>query len=654
MSFHTEARLLSAIASAPTLAEQSRLVEELQALRAARTAQVKQANDIEWADTVVTETLSPVATHVFHTAATDWMQDVAPVASEGAHQEMMAEAAAWFQRTSSFVKSDEDEFAEQAIGMARRLSGKYGEEAPAAAQSFLDYAAFLHSREAASGLDQVQQTTAPDGVSTRPTQLPVEVFDNFAPPVNEFNQGVDEAQTSDHSQNLAEMVNGAGGKDLSAGGPGTAGGTVSPGGGKPSEHSTGNDLSGHYGPPSVLASREDADVAPFGSTSPALNYVASLDDFRAVFAAEAAAKDDEAVVDCKDCGSKFSGEGSRCADCAKKAPKPAKKAGYEVVSRWGRNPKAAASGLDQITQTTAPDGVTEKPTPLPGDVAFELTPAFQGEESTQGQAAPGAEHQSTAALEKEADMFGNSDEPHAVPGSQRDGYNEETNASPKKAERAEGEKDVPASLSRDFSNDNTHDFNVKSSKDYTKAFKFAQNWKEGDRLVSTGSAEFETGIFEGLTDDNRTAFLAAHVEQAAKYPVLGERIVTHAVLGAHLAKTAGTDTDLDTLSPTTYPDPQGRTPINGPGDTPPLAGGMDAAAPGGPAPYNGVEPLGSSVVPGVDQKPNTPKPGGEQPPVPQDHGVGPQATESGTGMGPQTLAFRKTCQANLLAETVEN
>lgn len=641
MSFHTEASLLRAIASAPTLAEQGRLVEELQVLRAAQAHKVQADRDVEWADTVIRETLTPVATHVFHTAATDWMDEIAPAPAGDAHQEMMAEAAAWFRRTSAFVKSDDEEFAEQAMGMARRLAGKYGEDAAAAARSFLDYVAFLHSREAASGLDQIQQTTAPDGVTNKPTTLPQDVFDNFAEPVAPENQGVDEAQSSYNAETVNNMI---------SGGP-------QGGGGIPSQHSTGNDYSHHYGPDAAAvksASLEADDVAPFGSTSPALSYVASLDDFRSIFAAEAAATndgdsdDDDSDDNCPNCGGpSIDGTTKGCPDCDARPSRNKTARRFEYVEgKWQR---LAASGLDQIQQTTAPDGVTDKPTPIPGEVMFPLEGEFTEEPNTGAPGAPESPAQehttSTTAVVKEADMFGNSDAPHAVPGSEREGYNQETNASPKVAEVEEGEKDVPASISRDFSNDNTHDFTVKSSADYQKAFKFAQKWKQGDRLVSMGSAEFETGIFDGLTEDNREDFLAAHAAQSAKYPVLAQRLVTYASLAHHLA---GTSSDLDTMAPSTYPDPSGNTPINGPGTKPPLAGGENPAAAGGPAPYNGVEPFGSSVVPGVDQKPNTPKPGQspmERPPH-QDTGHDPMS------MSDQVVAFRKRVQAALLAENL--
>jgi len=112
---------------------------------------------------------------------------------------------------------------------------------------------------------------------------------------------------------------------------------------------------------------------------------------------------------------------------------------------------------------------------------------------------------------------------------------------------------------------------------------------------------------------------------------------THQPVG----KSAATSTDLDTMAPYSSPQPNGQTPINGPGTVPPLAGQEDAAAAGGPAPYNGAQPFGSPVVP--TGAPAAPSAG-----VPTVNDVPGGPLDGNTS--PATLAFRRQVQANLLAD----
>lgn len=198
-------------------------------------------------------------------------------------------------------------------------------------------------------------------------------------------------------------------------------------------------------------------------------------------------------------------------------------------------------------------------------------------------------------------------------------------------------------------------------KDFVKGYRYAQRWTPGTALVTTGSAEFEAGLYAGITDNPamQSPWTEAHRRTAKAYrkPELMRRMALHrsftqkvAAQGrrvegnyvqAEVNKTAATSTDLDTMGPGSSPLPSGQTPINGPGEVPPLAGQTDAAAPGGPAPYNAAPPYGSPVVPS----------GGAP------HGV-PSAVDGTLGgpvdqaamqhLSPQTMAFRKTVQANLL------
>jgi hypothetical protein len=225
-----ESALLRAMASAKSLREQAVLAEELDKLRNSHTAAIQEEKDLSWADTVVRDTLTPVMSSTASTTASDWIDEVVPHTAANAHSEMMAEASVWYNRVSPEVKADREEFAEQAQGMARRLAGKFGEAAPSAQDAFLQYTSFLYQREAASGLDQVQEIRdAKDNPKTTP--LPKDVFDTFAEPLAPGNS---EGKPSTDNPLIQEILSDSG-----------------QGGGRPSEHDEGEDLSNHYGPPPV-------------------------------------------------------------------------------------------------------------------------------------------------------------------------------------------------------------------------------------------------------------------------------------------------------------------------------------------------------------------------------------------------------------------
>jgi hypothetical protein len=272
-----ESALLRAMASAKTLREQAVLAEELETLRTTRTAALQQEKDLDWADTVIRDTLSPVRSVVAHTTNSDWLDQVTPQNSSDAYSQMMAEASVWYNRVSPEVKSDREEFTIQAQGMARKLAGKFGEGSPQAARAFLDYAAFLLQREGASSLDQIEEIRdAKDNPKTTP--LPQDVFDTFADPLAPGNQP---GKPSTDNPLIQEI--------LSDGGEG---------GGRPSEHDEGENLSNHYGPPPVQSGNSSrqaskgADEDPFGylvSRSVALSYTGSLDDWRERLITEARA-----------------------------------------------------------------------------------------------------------------------------------------------------------------------------------------------------------------------------------------------------------------------------------------------------------------------------------------------------------------------------
>lgn len=279
----TESQLIQAIGSADSLAQQASLIAELDALKAAKARTASIDGDIDLASTIVQATLTPVAVHTMHTAATDWLDDVTMSVEadlKTATNAMAAEASLWFTRTSADVKADHEEFGEQARGMARRLAGKYGEQAPAAAQAFLDYAAFLHRREAASGLDQVQQTTAPDGVTQRSTQLPQDTFDTFQQPVDPMNEGVDEMQNSMNAPLLQEILSNPG----------------FPGAGVPEVPGGHSDTQQFNGP------QTDGTGNPVGQfTAEMIGHLATPDGNSTVCGAGGARTSNKGAVNCPDC-----------------------------------------------------------------------------------------------------------------------------------------------------------------------------------------------------------------------------------------------------------------------------------------------------------------------------------------------------------------
>jgi hypothetical protein len=202
-----KSELLNRLRTAKTHQEQVALLAQIDEFDARTAAAIREDRSIDWTRTIVEETLRPVRVHEMHTAATEWLEGVP--SSGDYHREILAKVASWYGRTSDEVKADAEEFAEQARGIARREASQYGENAQAAETAALEYLSFLRQREGASGLDQVEQTVAPDGVTVRPTELPAEPFDNFAPPVDPINEGVVGTESSERNPQWAEFEGGS-------------------------------------------------------------------------------------------------------------------------------------------------------------------------------------------------------------------------------------------------------------------------------------------------------------------------------------------------------------------------------------------------------------------------------------------------------------
>lgn len=469
--------IMQALASANSLGEQIALVAELDALNDAARKTASAERSLDWADTTVKQTLAPGRTLDRHTASSDWLAEADTDPGENHHHAVIAEAALWFQRLDSDVKADAGEFVEQARGIARRTAGKYGAQAEAAADAFLQYVAFLNREHlAASGLPQIQQRV--DSFENEaPTPLPEDVFDNFAPPIHPINQGVDGTQTNSLAPGAQEAMAENGG---------------SPAGGRPSEHDEGQDpvSQPQFLPPSAkqgshkhagalerakdMTARKGHNMAwtpvdgpddPWmgrcagcgasvgvttagitqGSTahnlgctnrshgmlaapSLAIGYTGmNMDDFLRAEAAREAGGDAPFVRKAERGGGDDDGTmpgGDLNLPNTDRDDEDARDDGPKGNKRRESVRKDAASGLDQVQQTVD-SFENPKPTSLPMDAMFPIVQPWPEEEASYdkggesqsggGTGRPSA-HNERAASRKTADMYGASDAPHAVPG----------------------------------------------------------------------------------------------------------------------------------------------------------------------------------------------------------------------------------------------
>lgn len=809
------AQILTDLAKASTLDEQRSLVAALEDLDRQAVTAAREDRDLDWADNVVRQTMSPVAVHEFHTAATEWFDEVDTSGSDY-HPQIIAAAAQWHQRVSPEVKADAEEYATQAFAKMRREASRFGTSANDAFASAWEYLSFLRRREGASGLPQIDQTVAPDGVTEQATPLPADVFDTFGPEIHPINQGVSGTEDSNRAPLIQENVGGAGAGEnlhseapvlthpadgptmalghlmnldefrreaarqggdpfartaadgdssqaddvhypgnfgssdqngsaamdrlveatgLSAeevrqrfpnpqeavkvidalgdskkaaarkcrnctngnhsgtnGTPGCTGGSCGctaancgknsgegSGTGNPEKtgsiHTTAifHEQYGEVSRPQLAAYRKHnispsdhddlvrhfgegahADITKWVKDQAAENN-GRVDTFRlgrqawndpygdfGHGASKKAAGDPDAWLDdlCPTCD----GSGRIDANASDARIHEIKRAtcpdcggsGQKTASR-----KEGASTLDQIQQTTAPDGVTQRPTPLPAEVAFPLI------DDTEMSSEQLVDSDPRAAVEKAAAM---------------DDHANTCRGCGENLSRATASKTPSGESLYTCSSCGTKNYLQRAaSKSFTpndamahpeffKGYGFARNWRTGSRLVRLGGAEFEAGLYAGISDnvEHQAAWVQAHRVQAAKQPEFAERIAVHDLFTSKVAAAkslrvqgsyvlASTETDLVTTSPGTSPSPVGDTPINGPGRPGPLAGYDDPAAAGGPAPYNGAEPLGRSVVPGsISPAPIV------APEV--SHGAPPNPLAS-----QQTVAFRRRVQASLVA-----
>ncbi|MFF7198335.1 hypothetical protein ACFZAM_32085 [Streptomyces sp. NPDC008079] len=613
----TREELLKAISAAPTLHEQARLIGHLDTLDQGERRQAALDAEVDLSRARIAEAMTPVASRTSRaTTASDWIVDL-PEAEPIDHNGLVAQAALWFGSVHPMVLADAGEFEEQVRGAARQATSSADGVAV-----FTNYAHFLRERTAASGLDQIQQTTAPDGVTQRPTPLDPTVFDNFAPPVADINTGVVGTETSDRAPAIQQAVNGGGNSTPEVPGGHQESGQMTGPGPEPSLGGGGSSA------PEEPGGHQDAGAEP-AQGDPTRRQAASglpmIQQTTDPHDAPAATLLPTDVAYPWTMGGSEDGIGGE--------------AHYDTGGEVPSQHQSTVAHRRTADQWTQPSPVIHPQIANSPATTPPRTPADAGSgaaDARDPQAAP---------------SFGDA---HAA-GGYTDSY---TGAAP-----AAHAQDVPVSIGGDNGQSQQHPAYASRKiatrdemrhPDFQRGYKYAAKWRPGVPLVRTGTPELEAGIYAGFTDrsGHRADWLSAHASLAQGAPELGHRILAHRQLthqvaaaqglptdGTYLQAEAATGVDLDAVAPGTSPSPNGDTPINGPGRPGPLAGGMDASAPGGPSPYNGAEPVGSPVVP---QTPTAPS--GTPQTVP-DSGM--TAAIPGS-INSATAAFRRRVQAGLL------
>lgn len=510
----TRDETIQALASTTDLNEQIKLVAELDALDHAERLTVQASRSIDWADTVVRETMAPGRTLDRHTASSDWIGD-ADTSGGDYHNAIIAEAAMWFSRLDADVKADAHEYSEQAKGIAARTAGKYGEDADGARATFLEYVAFLNKKVlAASGLPQIQQVVD-SFEKPSPTNLPADVFDNFAPPVHPINQPVDGAQTNSLGPGAEEA--------MGEGGPGE---------GRPSEHDEGQDpVSQPFNPPSSAKQGSLASVV--GQPTLAIGYAYNLNDY---LRAEAKREQDEAervrqaggaAPFVREAGSRSKDpdddegdsteEGDKLDFLDPKGAKHTAKDGEDGTGEDDDSPsdvfKEAASTLPQVQQTM---DAFERPgaQPLPQDVMFPIVQDWpeqiadygRNAETQMGGTGTPSRHEGT---HKQADMYGASDTPHEVPGGETPVSNSpattpaRSNSGNYNSGMAKGQADAAAGDAPDFMD------NSSATSDYVQGY--VQGYGTGPR--STNPQTVPSGMGGDNGQAQNAAEIAAHTEK---------------------------------------------------------------------------------------------------------------------------------------------
>lgn len=196
--------LRRAVAAAQTGAELAEAVAALDSHDQGVVATAAQNRELDLAGQHAARTLTPVPLFEHHTAATDWLA-TEDEPSGDYKTAMISEASVWYQNLDPAVRADRDEFSAQLAGRVQTVASTWGSYAPAARSEFLSVIGYLH-RTAGSGLPQIDQTVDANNQQSA-TPYPAEVFDNFAPPENDFNGGIEgENHDSQISSQQAPML----------------------------------------------------------------------------------------------------------------------------------------------------------------------------------------------------------------------------------------------------------------------------------------------------------------------------------------------------------------------------------------------------------------------------------------------------------------
>lgn len=735
MSTNQRDNLRAAIANARSFQDQVAAVTALDEYDRHQAAAHQAARDVDWADTTVQATLAPATAHERSTMETDWLGEYSADNSPQAHHAAMAEVAMWYGRTSPEVKADREEFGTQAEGFVRRVASAYGEQAEAIRAEALTYLGFLH-RQAASGLDQVQQTVD-SHENPKTTPLDPTVFDNFADEVHPINAGVVGTETSERNPLLQEIEQEGAGQGQSE---------------VPGGHSTGNEPTG----PSAPFGNTVADSGPLGFAqgSVAINHTMTLDDF---IKAEAASGLDQVqqVVDSQEnpkptplndevqfpwlIGPDAYGNGGDKKEkdvehSASRLPFVREangsqdrfdhpeydehyQRGYDQSGHYGEeygedHPNFEHDPYGVVDLTTADRGAASPTGWKHSEDAFEdgWLDRAAGRPHGTFKNTRGAHNEpgyKESALKRQADMFGNSTDPHQVAGpgvantpdttpnasaGYQDGVEDalsgkaptvadaSSSVPPNVADYSKGygdgaqerkehsspAKDFPVSVGGDNGQADTSSAAMSGSSssatasrvsdrfvkaasrengDFTKAYAFASKWAPGKPLVTLGSAQFEAGLYAGLVDN--PAHLEAWRTEHRRLAKKGDEGLARriATMDSYTDHLADHGIDV-TAGTTTDLDTMDNS------ASPSATGQTPINGPGTPPPLEGgVDP----ARPGGPAPYNGAAPAPGQPVVPT--GVAPDA---GSGYindvpgGPadgnaKALAFRRQVQAGLLA-----
>ena len=166
-----EAAIRAAMSNA-SLPDQRRLAAELDRISQARIAASERDASIDLAAETVRESLSPVLVHGMHTAATDWVAEIAPGYTKAElkkiQRDAQVEASTWFRSTSSVVRSYQDEFTAQARGFAKRTASQYGEAAPVIERTILSRIASLYRTAEGTDAAGIESAAEGDGPGSHP------------------------------------------------------------------------------------------------------------------------------------------------------------------------------------------------------------------------------------------------------------------------------------------------------------------------------------------------------------------------------------------------------------------------------------------------------------------------------------------------------